>query len=217
MKILFLLPIIIILLTGCTSTYRISDFSSKDKYFEDFNKSVNHQSLQITLNNDSVITADFGAKIANDSLSVIQREQKDVKINKDEIKDIKYSGNDMSNLSATILLKDGTLAKAKNVGADLDSTISATIYENTYQYFPINKVREASYKNHFSATVFGLIGGTLSGLAVGVVATSFMTNHTQGEAETVNQTIYDIFLGGTILGGIVGYITGWTYVYKFNP
>ena len=70
MKIFYLIATIFLLtLTGCSSTYKVSDFSSKDKFYEDFNNFTNKKTLKVTLNNDSSFIINKGAMISNDSLT----------------------------------------------------------------------------------------------------------------------------------------------------
>ena len=57
MRILILIPIFMIFLIGCSSTYKISDFSSPEKFYKDFNKSADGKILKITLHDDSSFIA----------------------------------------------------------------------------------------------------------------------------------------------------------------
>ena len=94
-------------LIGCSSIYKVSDFSSKNKFYEDFNSFAKNKSIKIIMTNDSSFITSEGPYILNDSLIFTTITQKEETIDKNEIKDIKYSGNDMSNLSGRIILKNG--------------------------------------------------------------------------------------------------------------
>lgn len=63
--VLFLLALI---LMGCSSTYTIKGFSSKDKFYRDFNGSADDKDLNITLLNDSLIQTTDGGILKQDTL-----------------------------------------------------------------------------------------------------------------------------------------------------
>jgi PBP1b-binding outer membrane lipoprotein LpoB len=44
-----------LLLMGCSSTYTIKDFPSKERFYEDFNNSVKNKDVSITLMSDSCL------------------------------------------------------------------------------------------------------------------------------------------------------------------
>ena len=95
---LFIMPLIFI---GCSSIYTVKDFSSKEKFYEDFNNSVKNKELEITLVNDSSFSVLEGSKIADDSLDLILNFQnKEHTLVADEIENIKYYGDSYSSPSA---------------------------------------------------------------------------------------------------------------------
>jgi hypothetical protein len=63
---LFLLSVL--LLMGCSSTYTINDFSSKDKFYQSFNSSVGYKDIDITLNDKSQRTIYGGGTLKQDTL-----------------------------------------------------------------------------------------------------------------------------------------------------
>ena len=67
MKLLSLvIPITFLFLIGCSTTSKVTDYSSKEEFFKDFNNSVyDRQELKITLTNDSSTVSD-GAQIRHD-------------------------------------------------------------------------------------------------------------------------------------------------------
>lgn len=218
-------------LIGCSSTYKITDFPSKDKFYADFNNSAKDKSLKVFLKNDSTITTYGGARISNDSLLFTIQVQKVEKISKDKIKDIKYSGSDMSNLSAIIFLKNGAEAIAKNVNILSDSSISATILENDDEYIPVSKVKEISYKNHWAGVPGKLILSTGLGAGFGAFVGFIISkinppnNSLPGSGSNAGGIVAQdertgLIVGsviGFITGGIIGWISGYTYTYQFNP
>ncbi|MHB8580580.1 MAG: hypothetical protein ACYDA4_12085 [Ignavibacteriaceae bacterium] len=227
----FLIMFFFLFLIGCSSTYKITDFPSKDQFFADFNKSAKDNSLKVFLKDDSTITSNDGARISNDSLLLPIQVQKVERISKDKINDIKYSGSDMSNLSAIIFLKNGTEAIAKNVNILSDSSITATILVNNEEYIPINKVKEISYKNHWVGVPGKLILSTGLGAGFGAFVGFIISkinppnNSLPGsgsyaggiDAQDVRTGLIVGSVIGFITGGIIGWISGYTYTYQFNP
>ena len=59
------------LLTGCSSSYTIKDFPSKDKFYQSFNKSVGQRDIDITLTNDSQVSKFGGGILKHDTLFTI--------------------------------------------------------------------------------------------------------------------------------------------------
>lgn len=55
---------------GCSSTYSVGDFPSKEKFYENFNKSI-----KVILVNDSSYIIDKNVKISNDSLVLLNPDQ----------------------------------------------------------------------------------------------------------------------------------------------
>jgi len=220
MKIVYLITTILsIILLGCSSTYRVSDFPSKEKFYDNYNKSANDKTIIITLNNDSTYTAFEGSEISNDSLtytSQIKNEQ--INIKPAEIKDIKYFGTDMSKISADILLKNGKKARAENVSLLSDSSITAVISYKVYKTIPINNIKKVSYKNHFLGLPQGFLGGIIGGLFV-----SYLVYNVAGIGSNQRGNETSFYGGvaitslGLIGGSVLGWINGYTYTYQFNP
>ena len=107
MKILYLLSISIFLLfIGCSSTYRVSDFSSTYSFYNDFNNFAKNKMVKVTLTNDSSFTINNYVKIENDSLYSI--EETNITLNKKiDTSDQKEIDYNKFGTYAVILLKDG--------------------------------------------------------------------------------------------------------------
>jgi hypothetical protein len=56
------------LFIGCSSTYTIKGYSSKEKFHKDFNSSADNKDLNITLTNDSLVQTTDGGIIKHDTL-----------------------------------------------------------------------------------------------------------------------------------------------------
>ena len=79
---------------GCSSTYRVSDFSSKDKFYEDYNSSVKDKVVRVTMFNDSSLNAGEGTMIEDDTLIInLSNQSVPLKIPLSKVKTIKYKNN----------------------------------------------------------------------------------------------------------------------------
>jgi hypothetical protein len=226
MKIFYILiSLSSLLLIGCSSTYTVAGFPSRDKFYEDFNNSAGNKSLKIILDNDSTIFADDGARISNDSLFITLPVLKQEKvINKDDIEDIKVSIHDMT---TTIVLKNDKSVTAGSIDILPDSSVAVYNYVDTYEYLSLIHVKEISYKNHWLGLPVPLISGTLIGAALGIIVAESMSSSSSGSSEpqggsrSESPSPWNAFLitsaAGILGGGIWGWITGWTYTYEFAP
>lgn len=220
MKISFMIVSLVpLFFIGCSSTYTIKDFSSKDKFYNDFNNFAGNKSLNVTLTNDSSFVPEGKIKISDDTLIITMNIQKEVKIKKNEVKDIKYTGSDLSNMSATLILEDGTKAKVKNVSFFSDSSFNITVSENINNTLPIFKIKKISYKNHWINLPLGFLGGAILGAVIGGGVALYDTHHSD-ESDKDFSPIANLYAGimiGPVCGIIVSWILGRDYIYQFNP
>ena len=223
MKIFDLLILLLsLLIIGCSSTYKISDFNSRDKFYEDFNKFVRDKSVKVTLVNDSSFYVENGAQIKNDTVyyfgqNIITRNKK---IPSADTVAINYT--DSNPMSAEILLKDGEKYQANQIEFNGDSIYFS--YDDNINTINIisslDKVKSIDFKNHWLGIPFGFLGGASLGIGIGGVISSYDTQH-MGNVDMKNQAyLIPLYYGttlGPILGSIVGWIIGWNYTYEFNP
>jgi hypothetical protein len=217
MKIFYLsIPVLLLFLIGCSATYRVSNFSSKDKFYENFNKSANGKTLKLTLNNDSTFISRNNV-IKDDTLYSVKTEI-DV-INKKiallEMKELKHSVNNFR--AGTILLNDGKTIEANNITIENDTANFSLI--NTITSFnlslPISRVKEISYMNHWASVPFGAVPGAVCGFIAGIVA--YRINPPTNTWSGNSVYFYSGPVLGLIVGGVWGWLNGWTYTYQFNP
>jgi len=204
------------LFIGCSSTYRISDFLSKDKFYEDFNKFAENKSVKVTLMNDSTFNIN-SAKIQDDSIYSIENENIVItkEIDTSEIKELSYN---KFQIYAYILFKDGNSYEAHNVEFHNDSIYFSydtnIIMSNNIS--SLNKIKDISYKNHW----LGLPIGTILGSVIGLGSAILYGNVNPLPANSQSEEGFYIFFGapviGFIAGGIWGWIEGWDYVYEFS-
>jgi len=217
-KITFYVSLIVLSFAGCSSTYKVSGFSSKEKFYDDFNKSVNGKIVEITLSNDSSFTAFEDVHIANDSLHYIsQIKKEEIKIRRSEIKDVKYVGSNMESVAAVITLKNGKAAIAKNASMLSDSIFTVVISTKVYEAEPLHNVLKISYKNHWLGAPFGLIGGSVVSLFSGLFISGLFYDNSQNNAQKTESVYLGIWGIGTLAGAIWGWIHGYEYTYQFNP
>ncbi|MHB1685990.1 MAG: hypothetical protein ACYCVH_01210, partial [Ignavibacteriaceae bacterium] len=202
----------------------VSDFSSRDKFYEDFNKSVNDKAVKVTLSNDSSFFMSTGAAIENDTLYSLGKEIKSgiKKIALTDTKGINYSNQ--SHTTALIILNDGKRYQAEQLRGNRDSIeFSFTKIITLKDVTSINDIKNISYKNHWLGIIPGFIGGTIFGLLAGVIAiqTTPGTNNTSGgqayyipPTETPAKIVAS---SGVILGIAYGWFKGFNYTYQFNP
>ena len=208
-----------LLLMGCSSTYTIKDFPSKEKFYEDFNNSAQNKDVNVTLINDSSFTINDGTVLENDTLiSYGKLEGKDKRsFALSDITEIRYANNDSS--SASVLFKNGDKLRGENIITDHDSiyfvTMKTSIARNNI--VPIDKVKKVSYNNRLIRMPLGLLAGAPLGLLSGIVLGHvFHTTDDKGYPDVSNITIEMTFVG-TLAGIIVSCIIGYNYIYQFNP
>jgi len=225
MKTIFLqIALFLMLFVGCSSTYRVNDFSSKEKFYNDFNNSFKSKEVKVTLINDSTFTADKGVVVKN-NLVVCYSTVEDKRPQKFILSDlsaINFAGN--NNQSAKIILKTGEEFNAENVLTTKDS-INFTEVRGILNIdtFPMDNIKTVSYNDGWKSISAGARNGLvcmpLAGYYIGKTITQQMGgNSTPKDRES--QEFTGFFLGiplGLITGAIVGYIVGYDVHYQFNP
>ena len=202
----------------------MSDFSSRDKFYEDFNKSVNERAVKVTLSNDSSFFMNNGAAIENDTLYSPREEIKSgiKKIALSDTKGINYTNQ--SRTTALIILNDDKRYQAEQILVNRDSIEFSYTKVITLQYVTsLNNVKNISYKNRWLGVIPGFIGGSISGLMAGVIAIqatpgTFNTSGPQQYYTGASNTPPIIAASSCVILGIAyGWFKGFNYTYQFNP
>jgi hypothetical protein len=124
MKALYLIIILFPLLlegTGCSSTYNLSDFYSKDKFYNDVNNHIDGKEVNVTLNNNSIFTTnENGVHINQNFLTLKLYSSKDTTLPLSEIQNINYNSN-LGNPFVYLKLKNGNTINAENIRRSADS------------------------------------------------------------------------------------------------
>jgi hypothetical protein len=212
----FVVVFVSLFIIGCSSTYRISNFSSKEKFYEDFNKTAKDKNVKITLINDSSFSFN-NAQIINDSIYSIEEDNIaiNIKVDTSYIKEMSYN---KFLTYASILLKDGEKYEAHNIQSHNDSIYFAydTNIVKTIFISPIGRIKNISYKNHWLGVLLPSLLGTVSGIGVGFIIISVSAwSNTYGPPVVNIITIWPSI--GLITGGIWGWLNGCTYTYEFSP
>lgn len=213
---------IIILFTGCSSTYTVTDFGTKEKFYEEFNNNFKEREAKVILVNDSSLTADKGVVVKNNVVvcySTIE-DKRPQKFILSDLSAINFAGN--SNQSAKIILKSGEEFNAENVLTTRDS-INFTEVRGILKIdtFPVDKVKTASYTSRWKGVFPGMKIGFASLSILGYLIGKNITEQAGGHPENrESQELGGFVLGimtGLITGSIVGYIVGYDVHYQFNP
>ncbi len=210
-----------LLLIGCSSTYTLKDFSSKEKFYEGFNDFAKNKNVKVTLYNDSSLSAPFGAVILNDTLNVVKRVQEIEKtISKNEIKEIKYYyTTNFLHPDFKVILKNGNELKEKNIEILPDSSVKYSLFKHINESIPIDRVKTVNYKNNWLGMIPGFLSGFISsallGYAGGISALIFSSNKKNEALPFYVLAITTV--AGTTMGTIIGWLIGFNYTYQFNP
>ncbi|HUX60910.1 MAG TPA: hypothetical protein VMV32_06330 [Ignavibacteriaceae bacterium] len=209
-----------LVISGCSSTYTIKDFSSKEKFYEDFNNSVKYKNINVTLSNDSSFSVPYGAILSDDSLLTITNIKHTVILRRSSVKEIKeYYDTDFTYPLHEVILTNGKKLKGDDVRILPDSSIEYTVRENVFgEKIPLKKVKEVNYKNHWLGIPSGFLIGAVSGFGVSYILDQFVNRNDVYNRSHKNIFIYIAGIPlGALTGTIWGWINGYSNTYKFNP
>ena len=214
MKLIYIIIVIVaISFLGCSSTYTIGDFTSKQKFYEDYNKFARDKNVKIMLDSDSAFYSNNITKIDNDTLYVLNSVtvKREFTISSNEIKKIHYMNADYK--TANILLENGERIKAENITAFSDSMKFLGAKEQFVKSIlsPIDKVKAISYKDKASGIVRGVIPGFLTGATIG-----FLNQIIVSGIATAGTPVIVGSVSGIIAGSLIGWLIGHKYIYQFN-
>ena len=207
---------ILIFFTGCSSTYKVTDFPAKEKFYEELNNSFKDKEAKITMINDSVLITHAGVEIENDTLySIVHLEEKqNSRLALTDIENINYRGNDFT--SALILSKDGTEFKAEKVKVLHDSVNFIEVRDVRAKNIitSIDNVRNVSYKNLWLRIPSGIFGGGTIGLMIS--ANILVSNNNSFLVGGFQPYGIAGFVIGALIGGSIGYFFGYDELYQFK-
>jgi hypothetical protein len=212
-------------LMGCSSTFNINMYSSKEGFYEVVNKSITDNEIKVVLMNDSTISLGNGAFVDNDTLFI----EKDVFeiIHKNcllaELKKIDYKDNNQK--IADIVLQNGEEFNCNNIkikGDSVSYNISKLVKKRK-NIITIGNIKVISFKTRSAATMIGILAGGAIGLIPGLTRPKGNASKFFGDPKgCINEQVSTccVLIGGPILGaligGIIGATVGFEYVYQFN-
>ncbi len=212
----FPIPILFLFLIGCSSTYRVTDYLSKEKFQEDVNSSIKNQNFNV-VTIDSSFNCIKGSKIKDDSLYTIAK-IKGEEVSLKDIEHIKYFGKTYEEPSASIWLKNGKELRVENVNILSNSFLEFTNF--TDEHIPLMDIKQISYINHWKGVLPGGYAGLFIGGCVGSLTGAYILDLKAGGNHPERDYMTGAAIGafyGIIAGAIVGYIIGWDNIYQFNP
>jgi len=218
----------IILFPGCVTSFNISDFPSKQQFYQKVNADFADKEAFIVLTNDSTIAVRKSVLIENDSLFSISPLfiKAPVRFAKSDLADVSY--NEPSDV-ATIVLKNNNILEGKDLRTLNDSVYFEKINRVNQKDFIslIQDVKKVRYKNKLLGTLTGMPAGFLIGGLLGYFLGKTTPVHSdssiksdQHPSSEFEQSLANCGGGafaGLLLGGIGGYFIGYPITYEFNP
>ena len=220
--IFFLIPIIFLFLIGCSSTYKITDYPSKETFYKDINSSIRNRDVKV-LTADSSFTALEGSQIKAGSLQIVSLAQKTIPLQ--EVKNVKYFETASATPKVYVWLKNGEELKPESIQKLSNSMIQLKNLRISDESISIFKIKEISYKTGWPGALTGIPIGFGSGAIVGGILGSagIIFHINSGGMKDTFDKEQSTFVGmvsgaltGIITGGILGYIIGWEHKYKIN-
>ena len=203
-----LLPTILLFLIGCSSTYRVTNYHSKEAFHEDVNSSMSSRDVNV-VTVDSSFTALEGSRIKDDSLQIVFRTKEKIPLSK--IRDIKYYGNAYEAPSASVWLKSGEELTTEKVKILPDSSVQ--FINITNETIPLTDIKNVNYTNHWVGLGVGMFAGAMTGFALARL--NLEIKYSGGGIEFNNY--FWGFMVETVVGTILGTIIGWNIIYQFIP
>jgi len=218
-NIYFAVVLSLLLFAGCSSTYRVSDFSSKEKFYNDFNNSFKSKEVKVTLINDSTFTASEGAVVKDSTLIsyVKVEEKKNMFLARSDLREINFENNEIN--TATVMLKNGDKLRAENVSIVHDSInfveLKSLLAKNNIA--PINKVKTILYKDRWRRIPLGILAGAPLGAFSGIVFRKLLDTRDEKGNPDYFIGVIDMAVVGVLAGCIISYLIGFDEIYQFYP
>jgi hypothetical protein len=205
-----------LIVSGCSYKYTVSDFPSRQEFYNYFNNAVKDKCVRAALLNDSSLIANNGAEVFNDTLYLLEKSvhKTSRNISIKEIKEIKYSQVNFK--SADIYLNNNRILPAEDVRTVNDSVEFSEVdtLVSRKNFAPVDKVKEISYKNRWTGIMPGLVSGFCVGVINGTLESVYGNEGTtQGDVDPI---LFKYGAIGVLSGSIIGLIIGNRYIYYFN-
>jgi len=210
---------ILIFFTGCSSTYKVTDFSSKEKFYEEFNNNFKEREAKVTLVNDSSFIAQNGVEINHDTLLsfVNLEEKKNRRFALSDVADIYFPGS--TTTSASVALKNGDKLTGDEVKVTKDSIsfVESKRLLVMNALAPTYNIKTISYKDRWRRMPLGVLAGAPLGFLSGIALVNiFKIKDYHGDADYLGTSL-QMTMVGLLAGCITSYLIGFDEIYQFNP
>ncbi|MFA6980186.1 MAG: hypothetical protein WC209_12780 [Ignavibacteriaceae bacterium] len=218
-NVLIEVALVFILFAGCSTTYKVTNFSTKEKFYEEFNNSFKERETKVTLVNDSSFFVRSGVEINHDTL--LSFEKLEEKIHRrfalSDVADIGFSGS--TTTSASVTLKNGNKLTGDEVKVTKDSIsfVESKSIVVMNALVPTNKIKTISYKDRWRRMPLGVLTGAPLGFLSGIALVNiFKIKDYHGDADYLGTSL-QMTVVGVLAGCITSYLIGFDEMYQFNP
>jgi len=210
---------ILIFFTGCSSTYNVTDFPTKEKFYEEFNDTFKEREAKVTLVNDSSFIAQNGVEINHDTLFSFEKLEEKIhrRFALSDVADIDLPGS--TTTSASVLLKNGDKLTGDEVKVTKDSIsfVESKRLLVMNALVPTDKIKTISYKDRWRRLPLGVLAGAPLGFLSGIALVSiFKIKDYHGDADYLGTSL-QMTMVGLLAGCITSYLIGFDEIYQFNP
>lgn len=218
-KIYFVGAFIFILFTGCSSTYTVTDFGTKEKFYEEFNETFKEREAKVTLVNDSSFIALNGVEINHDTLVsfVNLEEKKNRRFALSEVVDIEFLGSTITTASVLLKNSDKLTGNEVKVTKDSISFVESKSLISSKKIESIDKIKQISYKNRWKRMPLGVLAGAPLGLLSGITLGNVLKTKDAEGNPSIFSMVLQMTAVGVLTGCITSYLIGFDYIYQFNP
>lgn len=110
-----------------------------------------------------------------------------------------------------------TLMNKKSIEM-IGAKIKADTLFSRISNIPITDVNDISYKNHLPSTIIGFFLGTSLGIITGLIGYGVIDkNNSQSNSKAAGNFLTISSALGLVAGIITGWLSGFKYIYQFNP
>jgi hypothetical protein len=218
----FILLITGLYVSGCARTYNAARYASGDDFRRDFNSSAGNRSVTVELKDKSEIYIKNGVSVKNDTLFSISEnggitEETESAVPLSMIKSILNSGSESGTVELVLNNEEKVPAIVTRSGSD-----SLFFYRVNKSYTnapvaPADKVLEVKYKNRRAGAAYGMTAGFFAGgvLGLGSIYIESTVNEKVENAEPPFKYFITGAAAGFVIGGVIGWLTGYGFTYQF--
>ncbi|NCQ17593.1 MAG: hypothetical protein GW805_04640 [Ignavibacteria bacterium] len=210
---------IFIFFTGCSSTYTVTDFGTKEKFYEEFNNNFKDREAKVTLVDDSSFIAQNGVEINHDTLLSFKKLEEKIhrRFALSDVTDIYFPGS--TTTSASVALKNGNKLTGDEVKVTKDSIsfVESKSIVVIKTLVPTDIIKTISYNDRWRRMPLGVLTGAPLGFLSGIALVNvFRIKDYHGGLDYPGVS-FQMTVLGVLTGCITSYLIGFDYIYQFNP